>query len=138
MNTELDKFCNHLEFLGYKIEKTKPATEDEKEIVLAEHVQKNNLIFFEMQPNFILFRVNLTSNKQVAPEMDDFMNRANKEILLSRIYYKENDANKTLIVFEFVYTGPYSKETFSQFLDYTQHDQMSLNKIEGFERIFLD
>jgi hypothetical protein len=138
MNKKIDNIINHLEFLGYKIEKVTPEKEGGKELIMALHDQKNNLLFWEMLPNFVLFRISLSSTKTHIPEMDDFVNRANKILNISKIYTEigKNEDNVTL-VFEMIYIGDYSKEIFSQFLDHFTKDQESLAQIEGFGELFL-
>lgn len=137
MTQVLDKFGNHLEFLGYKIEKIEPKEEGEVGIVIATHPQNNNIVFFEMMPNFVIFQVSLSTKKSPSSDMDAFLNNANKHFYISKLFYKV-DANLAVIKFEAVYTGDYSKELFAQFYDLFEKDQNLLGSLDNFTKVFLD
>lgn len=135
INKELNKFADHLEFLGYEIEKL---ALDNIERVVARHTNKNNCVFFQMMPNLSLFQVNFTTEKKHNPIMDVAVNSINKELGLSRFYY-DIGKEDNLVVFriEAMYVGSYSKEEFALFQDRFEKEQGLIFQHESF-KIFLD
>jgi hypothetical protein len=57
----LKHIANHLEFLGYEIEKLD--SEGEREFIAARHAKENNLLYWQVYPNFILFKTGLKTSK---------------------------------------------------------------------------
>lgn len=136
MSKTLEQIANHLEFLGYKIEKIEPKKEGDKELVIATHAKNNNMVIFEMLPSFIMFRVNLTSERKPSTEMDTFLNDANKKFDVAKVFYDNEDDNAVLR-FEAIYIGEYSKEIFGQFYDMFEKDQKRIVVLDNFSKIFL-
>lgn len=137
MNNLLDQLGNHLEFLGYKIEKQEPKADSNRLLIIASHSKNNNIVLFEMSPGFVLLKVSLTTQRKPTPEMDAFINEANKKFDISKFYY-DVDSELAIIRFEAIYTGIYSKELFGQFVDFFQKDQDRLGLLDNFSKIFLD
>jgi|GEM_PF-1365888 len=131
----LKQIANHLEFLGYEIEKLSSA--GEREFIAARHAKDNNMVYWLVYPNFILFRTGLKTSKKPSPKMDDFINKVNKILEMSRVYYEMIDDNLT-IQFEAVFSGKYNKELFGQFLDFFKNDQTRTCSFEDFNKLFID
>ncbi|MDB5204414.1 MAG: hypothetical protein JWP09_442 [Candidatus Taylorbacteria bacterium] len=126
----------HVRFLGYTTEAVEPKNPNEKQIFVARHPQKNNIVFFELFPSFTMFRVNLTTERKFSPQMDSFINKANKAFSLSKMYY-EIEADTAILRIEAVYTGEYVKECFGAFLEMFISEQNLIYQLEGFSDIFL-
>lgn len=133
----LEQIVNHLEFLGYKIEKIDPTKEGEKIWGYARQSDRNTLAFLEMSPELILFKVSLVTKKQPSLEMDTFVNRFNMALNLSKFYYYVED-NNVVVRFEAIYTGGYLKEAFGQFYNLFEREQARLLSFENASKIFLN
>ena len=134
----LDEMANHLEFLGYKIENIPSKSEGGKPVVLAKHLNKNNMLLFKMSDGFISFCTNLNCDKKLSIEMIEYINTINYSLSISRVHVFISDDQLTTIRFEAVYIGAYSKDLFSKFYDYLMDDQKLLNSLKGFDEIFIN
>lgn len=136
MITITTQILNHLEFFGYTTESIEPKNKKEKQIFIARHAVKNNLVFFELAPSFLMFRVNLTTERKHHAAMDVAMNEINKVLTISKIYY-EIETDKATLRIEAVYIGEYIKERFGVFLDLFINDQNKMYESEHFKTAFL-
>lgn len=136
--SKLDKINNHLEFLGYTVEFIKASEDGGKDLYAARHSQHNSLIFLEIMPDFILFRVNLITKKKPSPEIYEYINNANSQLLGFKVY-SEIEEGLIVLRFDCVYPGHYNKEIFGQFINILNNDVQNFYKSnENFNRIFLD
>lgn len=134
-NENLKQMANHLEFLGYQIEKLD--TEGDREFIAARHSKDNNIVFWEMIPAFAMFKVSLTTKKKSSAKIDAFINNANKSLEISKLYYDIDD-NVLTLRFEAVYVGKYVKETFGQFHKIFENDQERGCSLNDFSKLFVD
>lgn len=133
-NENLKQITNHLEFLGYEVRKLD--MEGDREFIFAKHAKNNNVIFWEMFPNFVMFKVSLTTEKKPSEKIDAFINNANKNLEISKLYYDIDDAILTLR-FEAIYVGAYVKETFGQFHELFENDQKRVCSLDDFSKLFV-
>lgn len=134
-NENLKQMANHLEFLGYEIERLD--SEGERELIAARHAKENNIVYWQIYPNFILFRTGLKTSKSSSSEIDDFINKINKALEITKVYYEIIDDNLT-IQFEAIFNGKYDKEIFGQFIDFFKNDQVRMCSVEEFNKLFID
>ncbi|HOQ91392.1 MAG TPA: zinc ribbon domain-containing protein [bacterium] len=136
-----EEINNHLEFLGYKISKEEMSGEQNKSkyIYSCIHPKLNNIVFYKILDNLILFRVNLTTKKKETNEMLKYANVANdKSLNVCKVFIKLDDDKKAQISFEAIYTGHYSKEIFSEFFNEFVDDQKRFYVGDNFDKIFID
>lgn len=140
MNENVEKICNHLEFLGYQLEKTKAKKANEKDFVLARHSQKNSVFILILSPNILLFKISLTTGKKHVPVMDAFINEANKVLIFAKMYYEiDKETQEVVVRLEALYTSDYKKEAFGEFFESFNFDvNPRLYKIPNFDKLFLD
>lgn len=134
-NETLKQMANHLNFLGYEIEKLD--LKDDKEFVVARHSKNNNIIFWEMFPNFVMFKVSLTTQKKSSAKVDAYMNEANKDLDFTKVYY-DIDKGVLTLGLEAVYIGEYVKQTFGQFYEIFEKDQQRFTLLDDFNKLFID
>jgi hypothetical protein len=133
----LEDVNNHLEFLGYKTEIKEAKKKGDKRFLLALHDQHNNIIIFDSSPDLLFLRINLTSAKKWSDEIPEYVNNANKALNCARVFY-EIEEGKISLVFETVYTGPYSKEVFGQFFDLYNNDIVIFSRVgDNFNKLFV-
>jgi hypothetical protein len=135
INKVIEQISNHLEFLGYKTEFIKASKKGEKDVIFATHPQHTNKVLFELFPNLIMFRINLTTKAPFKEEMNIFLNRANKVLNCLKVFY-DIEENMVVLRFEAVYTGEYNKEVFAQFLDLLENDITLFRRLENFDKLF--
>jgi uncharacterized membrane protein YvbJ len=134
-NETLKQMASHLEFFGYEIEKLN--SESKMEIVAARHTKENNIVLWQIYPSFILFRTGLKTSKSPSSEIDDFINKINKILEITKVYYEMID-NELTIQFEAIFNGKYDKEIFGQFIDFFKNDQVKMCSVEEFNKLFID
>lgn len=128
-NLELKKIADHLEFLGYEIEKLD--TGEGREYIAARPATGYNYIFHEMTPDFILFQVSLRTEKKQDSGMGTAVNRINKALGLSRFYYDIGEEDGLVMLrIEAVYVGLYLKEKFARFQDRFEKEQEMVAQLE--------
>lgn len=128
---------SHLEFLGYKIEIRESDKKEGKIILLALHDQRNNVLLVSSSPNLLFLRIHLNSTKKWSDEISDYVNNANKVLNCARVFYEVEDGSIS-VVFETVYTGPYSKEAFGQFFDLYNNDVNMFSRVgDNFDKLFI-
>lgn len=137
INIKLKQVADHLEFLGYQVNKFETKEQTDKELMVATHLNNNNILFWEFLPNFVMFKISLTTGRKPSAKINQFINAANKKFNITRIYYDVEDSLVVLRL-EAVYIGSYSKEIFGQFYEFFNNDQKSLNLLENFSELFLD
>lgn len=135
-NETLRYMASHLEFLGYQIEREE--IEQNKELITATHPTNNNFLFFEMSPDFILFKAGLRVDKKPTQEMDAAINLINKALLISRVYYDTDGKSLTVIRVEAAYQGKYIKEGFARFHEFFEKDQQLMTQVEEFKAFLKD
>lgn len=135
MPRTIDQIADHLELLGYKVEKKEPQKVEEKYMLLVDHPTKVKFVVLELSPNIILFQANLNTEKKFAPGMGDFANDVNKNLLISKLFFDAMDGLVVLRV-RSIYTGEYAKDTFGQFWDALQNDLQQLFTLDAKAQIF--
>lgn len=135
-NAELQQMADHLEFLGYSTKKLDVG--EEREWVVAKHPTNNSLVFFELLPNFILFRASFSTGKKHSSEMDVAVNEANKSLNLAKFYYEVEDDGLVSVKFESIYIGDYSKGVFARFHDFFDREVGRLGQSEHFQAFMND
>jgi hypothetical protein len=140
LNDNLEKISEHLEFLGYKLEKIKAKHKDSKDLIIATHIQKNNLVIISITPTMSLFKIQLTTKKRHVAEMDAFVNDANKALVFAKFYTEiDSESKEVLLVLEAMYTGDYDKESFAEFIECFNGDaNLRLVRVPGCDKLFLD
>jgi len=137
MNSTMEQIAKHLEFLGYKIE-TK-VDSGGKPYFIAYNSTANDIVVTPYEPNFTFFQTTLTSVKSPSSDMDAFVNKANGSFYIARFYYETNEKIKgTMLRFDAIYTGEYSKESFGKFIDMFRHDQDMIRSMGNYNKIFLE
>jgi rRNA maturation endonuclease Nob1 len=134
-NTILGKVKNHLEFLGYNI-KNLESKESSKEIIIASHGKRNSMVISNLTSNIVMFGVNLTAEKQYSVHIDTYINNANKEMGISKVY-SEIENEKVILKFESFYIGEYKKEAFVEFVDSIESDIRQFCNGEKFNELFI-
>ncbi len=134
LNKTLKQIADHLEFLGYKIEKLEMP--NDRELIAARHEIHNNYLFHEVLAGVTLFQVSLSTGKKKDKKMDEVVNIANKNFLISRFYFDVED-DLVVLRIEAVYMGDYSKEAFARFEEQFKREQSQLIQFEEF-KIFLN
>ncbi len=132
-NRDLKSMADHLEFLGYKIEKLD--IEGEREWVAARHATNNNYIFRELSPSLTLFQAGLKSEKKYEAKMAESVNELNKVLNITKVYCEFEDG-LALLRIEAVYTGEYVKEEFARFQEQFERDQSLMSQLDCF-KVFL-
>lgn len=135
----IDEIANHLEFLGYTVTKENSNEIDvnEKYFYFASHQKLNNIVFFNILDNSILFKVTLSSNNKICNEMFKYVNLANEKYLnYCKVYISNKEEDKTLLVFEVVYIGGYNKTTFSEFFTELTADLQRFSAGDNFDKLF--
>jgi hypothetical protein len=138
MQGKLDKISNHLEFLGYEIERRK--AEKGNDFLLAKHSRRNNIVVVDHSEWLTFFRIALNTTKDYSKEISDYVNEMNSTLTVSRVFFeKDNESSKVVIIFNAMYIGDYTKEIFGNFLDtLTSDTEVLFQSGESFEKIFLD
>lgn len=136
-NEKLKQMANHLEFLGYQIEKLEATKEDKRETVFAGHPNNLNFTLLEAYPGFIILRALMSTKKPPSPEIDAFLNDINKSFVISKIY-REIENNIIYLRIESIYTGDYIKELFGRFMDINIREHNQLRSLDNFIKLFVD
>ena len=122
----MGQIMNHLEFLGYKIERQDFKNPGDKMLFIATHPEHYNFTFFPLisqDSNFILFKLTLTTDKNKSIEMDAAINRVNTAMFITRAYFRIEDGGVAAVTFEAVYMGEYVKDIFGRFFTQFGKDQ---------------
>lgn len=121
----INKITEHLEFLGYKIEKDK----EDKELLLAYHDTNNNMWFWDesTKHQYNVSQICFGSGSRVANtritlEKLRAINLLNRCSQIAYTYLEE-DENDAIINFRAVYLGLYKKDVFSRFIEYFRKTQ---------------
>ncbi len=104
-------------------------------MLITNHPNKARFVIFDLLPDLVLFRANFTTEKKPSVEMDRFLNTVNRSNTISRVFY-DLDGELVVLRFESVYTGQYSRETFSQFWDALQDDLKRLWTLDAAAKVF--
>lgn len=132
----LEKISIHLEFLGYEVEKKE--NPDGKKLIFAKSTTFNSWLFYEISPNFIGVKANLTTSKSCSHEMLNYINIVAHGLSILRVYITTEDDNSTTITFEATYLGEYEKELFGQFYKMIEHEMNLFPTLENFDTIFIE
>ena len=123
--TMLDEVANHLEFLGYRLEKTQVA--GTLDLVSAKHDQKANVL---MRPSAGGILVSAPFSTKVTDETWNeflgFLNDVNQVLSVGKIYFIKTESGRSVIV-EAWYQGPYSKVEFGRFMSLFEQSVISLS-----------
>lgn len=129
MYKKLDYIKNHLEFLGYKVEKPEVA-EGAQASLLAKHNTEPNFWVVEINPNVLILRASFSITKPVSPQLDEAMNTLSATTDVSNPCYVVDDGQVT-VRFDAPYTGEYSKEVFADFFSYLTKDVEKMYRIKS-------
>ncbi len=124
-SSTLEQIMNHLEFLGYKIERRDYKNPGDKMLFIATHPEHYNFTFIPLisqDSNFILFKLILTTDKSKSIEMDAAINRVNTAMFITRAYF-QIEKGVAALRFEAVYMGEYVKDIFGKFFTQFGKDQ---------------
>lgn len=141
MTTEFFKpFINHLEFLGYEIEKSEDSNNDkDKEKYYKAKNERYGSVFFKGYLGGVLFiqyyRINKYAQKERS-EFLEFLNELNSNAYLVT-YSCPSDGD--IIRMDAIYFGTYEKIGFGKFVDSWQFDTDDrIYQHELFENFFID
>ncbi len=111
--TEQDKVSNHLEFLGYAVER------DGKHLS-AKHPSKSNLFvrFYDKGIVLSTYYICTDTAKQTRQRLLEYVNSLNSNALAVR-FFLDNDQDVNLVSFS---PGDYDKLAFGRFLQYWEND----------------
>ncbi len=138
INQTLENMGKHLEFLGYKIEKKPEKDKSEDYYFAAHHDVENDVIVVAFTSDLYFLGVNFLSVKPITPEMNNFINKANKVFNVARFYCEPDPVTGgSYMRFNTIYTGPYSKTTFALLIDLLKTDLNAILKMDNYEKIFL-
>jgi hypothetical protein len=138
-SANMENMAQHLELLGYRIEKNNYVTTTGKPYFIAYHESDNNIVVIEYMSNFIILRTMLTTSKPLSADMKDFSNKANKSFTILRMYLNTDEDKKgTQMSFVAVYIGEYKKQIFGSFLNEYKSDINSIRAMEDYDKVFLN
>ncbi len=130
----LDKFTNHLEFLGYEIE-NKKSEDGTMEYANATHNTLDSLMIFPDEANKIVYLRSLTSfDKKITSAMYEYLDEVNGQYSVLRSYIDEG--NSTLCR-ETHFTGDYDKKVFNKFFELVRNDWQIFHMQKDFEEIWI-
>lgn len=141
MNETLMKVKNFLETSGYEIENIEPEVSDNASprsgFFVAKKQGSYTVVFLNLNDRFILLKVNLTTEKVIDDKMYEFVNKANRQFLVSRLYIDIEDGFVVLRI-EAIFPAVYDEAAFSNFFMAYQKEQTEiLRKVERFSELFL-
>jgi hypothetical protein len=136
-NEKLKQMANHLEFLGYKIEKEESSGEDKRESFFARHPSNLDFSLIEIFPDVILLRILMSTKGKLSPEIDAFLNDMNKTFVISKIY-REAENDIVYLRIESIYMGAYFKDIFAKFMDINIREHNQLRALDNFIKLFVD
>ena len=136
-NRVLEHIADHLEFLGYQIEKELPQSQGKQEVLLATSVKNHNIVGFAVESGIVIVRSTFSIEKAVSAQMDAAVNLLSSKLDVCNVYYEVNDG-KVSLRFESVFTGEYSKELFGKFLNYFSKDIDKMYLIESVNNAFVN
>lgn len=139
MNANMDKFANHLESLGYKVEKLEAKNKGELDRMVATHSQKHSISILSIDNNISLFGIVFGTEKEYNPEMDNLMNEINKIIFGKASYSIDEETQKVIFKLVAPYTSDYKKEAFETFFNlFYLGATLQLGEIPNFKKVFID
>ena len=128
METTMTKILNHLEFLGYTIEKNEKKNTDDRQWYACAHPIHYNISCWEMRPSCVMFRMSIRTDVGFQPKTFEYFNDANRRLTITKAFADKGDEEHVLIRFEAIYTGGYEKTVFGTFMDDVQNDTQRLFK----------
>lgn len=132
----LDQMANHLEFLGYKIEKR-----DAKTCIICKHddAALPNLIINQSKNriDFTWISATFTFQKKYCINKFLYANKMNEKLSTQVHIEQEPDSESGKIVFAMLYAGEYSKKLFSSIIDSFQ-SSVSTFISEDTDNLFTD
>ena len=137
LNKELKQMADHLEFLGYGIEKLETSGDDKRENVFAQHPSNLDFTLLEVFPGFIILKVLMATKKKPSSEIDAFINDMNKNFIISKIY-REIENETVYLRIESIYMGVYVKDLFVKFMDLNIRDHNQLRSSDDFTNLFVN
>ena len=136
MPQNLEQIANHLEFLGFAIEKT-PGKDDVKPMLVAKSDKEPTLVIIELSPGWTFFRSNFGINKAASTAMDTAINKLSGVSDVVNPHYVVEDGKVTLR-FDASYTGNYSKDVFGKFISNVLSDIKKMYRIPDVFKVFED
>jgi len=121
-NPITDQIVNHLECLGYKIEELKGI--EEKDVILATHEQRANIVFDITKSNTVLMGARYTISEPNVTANQEFMNQlnvVNSRTVFTKWYYDENKEKRISMKIETFAIG-YDKHVFGTLLEVIERD----------------
>lgn len=137
ISPNLEQMANHLEFLGYSVERTPAKADGEKSLILAKHSQNPNVVAIEMQPGWTLFRSSFGINKPVSQAMDIAISELSRTTDVANPHYAVEDG-KVNLRFDSSYTGNYSKDVFGNFFTTFLNDIQKMYRLPNVIKEFQD
>ena len=116
-NSISNQVCNHLEFLGYKVEDL--SGDGETDVIVGKHDKRSNLILRITKNNTILLSARYSvskSNKIITEKFLNVLNSVNSKSLFTKWYYEE-DVEHTITLCIETFALNYDKQAFGSIVD---------------------
>lgn len=117
METTISSIINHLEFLGYTIEKNEPEKKEEKPSYGCAHAIHYNFTFWVIRPEMIMFRIFVTTGAVFMAKTYEYFNDANRRLNITKVYADKDEKEHVVFRFEAIYSGDYKKNVFGTFIE---------------------
>src|SRR3989344_8853245 len=95
-NKALEHIANHLEFLGYQIEKEPSENQDKKEVLLATSVKNHNIVGIAIESGIVILRSTFRVEKAASTQMDAAINLLSSKLDVCNVYYEIEDGKVSL------------------------------------------
>ncbi len=119
----MDKVIEHLEFIGYEVGSPQDIDDGKSMRVVARNKNRSNLtLTFYDNGMITLFSYYTVNTEKIKKTFDKALEDINKMNLSSLICSFCIPDNKDSIICSSIYSGEYSKKSFSHFLDYYEAD----------------
>ena len=138
MNAVLDEIANHLEFFGYSIEKKESDENTNKFTYYAQHEVQNNIRFFEIYKNFVLFQICFYRDELPTSALAETFNELNRKSMLAKFYYTfDKDSSRVFVYTEAIFMGDYTKQSFGIFYDKFKTEEKSAFQSDAYKNCFI-
>jgi len=138
MNAVLDEIANHLEFFGYTIEKKEWKDNPDKFTYYAEHEVQNNMRFFEIYKNFVLFQLCFYKEEVPTSALAETFNELNRQGVLAKFYYTlDKDSSRIFVYMEALFMGDYTKQSFGIFYDRFKAEEKNAFESDLYKNCFV-
>lgn len=138
MSTTLDEITNHLEFFGYTIEKKEWEDNPNKFNYYAQHDVHNNIRFFEILKNFVLFQIGFYRDELPTSALAETFNELNRKSMLTKFYYTPaKDGSRLFVYMEAIFIGDYTKQSFGIFYDRFKAEEKNAFESDAYKNCFI-